>query len=464
MPVVEGVRTGARADDNRLRIAAASSFVGAAMLVPIPIGYVLSAPGRGSETVFLANVLAAALLSVSTALGAQAWGFLSLLRERILARWAAAVMIGGALAVATVGIVFLVDRVPCQGGLYCSGQYLGPVGRLAKSLWIPVVGIGYLAAGTLLLGTSEVRRTAWFAGGCGFAGGGGSCAHGSVCFGVLNSAQRCGVLVALRESDFARSRRQRSARNRVSKDGRREIRAGRRVGTGSLPKHLMASTSSRSSVPHYRDSVRLQSEFAAKRDDIEGRLDEFRRVGSMPDERLFEELCFCILAVQSSAHSADAAVRALAGAGLLWPGRQRQLAAFLRHRTRFHNHKAAYIVRARTRFFPDSGACLATSLGGLTDPRTARAWLVREVDGLGWKESSHFLRNIGRGDGLAILDRHILRNLVRLGVIPALPTSLTGRRYLEIEDRMTRFSVRLGIPMAALDLLFWSRETGQIFK
>lgn len=217
-------------------------------------------------------------------------------------------------------------------------------------------------------------------------------------------------------------------------------------------------------MPAYRGVPHLRSEFAAKRDRIEARLRDFREVGSLPDAGLFEELCFCILAVQSNAHSADDAVRALVGSGLLWPGRPRQLAAFLRHRTRFHNHKAAYIVRARERFFPDSGPCLAASLGGLREPRTAREWLVQEVDGLGWKESSHFLRNIGRGDGLAILDRHILRNLVRHGVIRALPTSLTGRRYLAIEDRMHRFSDRVGIPMAALDLLFWSRETGEIFK
>lgn len=175
-------------------------------------------------------------------------------------------------------------------------------------------------------------------------------------------------------------------------------------------------------------------------------------------------MCFCILAVQSSAHSADAAVKALLDAGLLWSGRPRQVAAFLRRRTRFHNHKAAYIVRARQRFFPEEGPILSKSLSGHHDSKASRDWLIDAIEGLGWKEASHFLRNIGRGEDLAILDRHVLRNLIRHGVIRRPPRSLTPRRYLAIEERMRHFSERVGIPMAALDLLFWSRETGVIFK
>jgi N-glycosylase/DNA lyase len=217
-------------------------------------------------------------------------------------------------------------------------------------------------------------------------------------------------------------------------------------------------------VSGYRELEPLRSEYAAKEDEIAARLAEFRRVGSRNDERLFEELCFCLLAIQTKARAADAAVRALAVDDLLWAGQPREVAAFLRPRIRFHNHKAAYIVRARERFFPPEGPRLRKSLEGLGDAKATRAWLVREVDGLGWKEASHFLRNIGRGDGLGILDRHILRNLRRHGVVQRMPESLTPKRYLRIEARMESFSEDVGISMAALDLLFWSRETGEIFK
>ena len=214
----------------------------------------------------------------------------------------------------------------------------------------------------------------------------------------------------------------------------------------------------------YRDLELLRAEYAAKRFAIEARLEEFRRAGQGSDERLFEELCFCILAVQSNARKSDAAVDALREADLLRSGRPRDLATFLRHRTRFHNHKATFIVRARSLFSPDGNGALPRTVGSFPSSKEARAWLVHKVDGLGLKEASHFLRNTGRGEDLAILDRHILRNLIRHGVLRRLPRTLTPKRYLDIERRIERFSKEIGIPMAALDLLFWSRETGEIFK
>ena len=80
-----------------------------------------------------------------------------------------------------------------------------------------------------------------------------------------------------------------------------------------------------------------------------------------------------------------------------------------------------------------------------------------------WKESSHFLRNIGYR-GLAILDRHILKNLHRHGVISAVPQAMTRNTYLSIEHRFFRFAEHLGVSIDELDLLFWSRETGKILK
>ena len=74
------------------------------------------------------------------------------------------------------------------------------------------------------------------------------------------------------------------------------------------------------------------------------------------------------------------------------------------------------------------------------------------------------MRNIGFGDDIAILDRHILKHLVRNGVIPEVPKSLTEKKYLEIESKMKHFSKEVGIPMAHLDLLWWSEEAGEIFK
>jgi N-glycosylase/DNA lyase len=93
-----------------------------------------------------------------------------------------------------------------------------------------------------------------------------------------------------------------------------------------------------------------------------------------------------------------------------------------------------------------------------------RSWLVKNVKGYGLKEASHFLRNVGMGQDIAILDRHILKNLVALGVIENVPKNMTAKTYLEIEDKMRSFCNKVRIPMSHLDLLLWSEETGEIFK
>ena len=89
---------------------------------------------------------------------------------------------------------------------------------------------------------------------------------------------------------------------------------------------------------------------------------------------------------------------------------------------------------------------------------------MKNLTGLGYKEAGHFLRNIGFGERIAILDRHILKNLYSLGVIEEIPASLSGKKYLDIEKKMADFSKEMHIPLSHLDLLLWSKETGEIFK
>jgi len=143
---------------------------------------------------------------------------------------------------------------------------------------------------------------------------------------------------------------------------------------------------------------------------------------------------------------------------------RRAIAEFLRPRVRFHNHKAAYLVAARERFRPGGRWALKATLSAFPSPEAAREWFVREVHGFSMKEAAHLLRNIGFSDRLAILDRHVLRNLARHGVVRSIPKSLTTRRYLEIEARWRAFADAVGIPLAELDLLFFSRGAGAILK
>ena len=213
----------------------------------------------------------------------------------------------------------------------------------------------------------------------------------------------------------------------------------------------------------YRHLAELRADWRRSRGEIDRRLGEFRRLRTAMEGRMLVELAFCLFAIQTSARRSDAAVRELVKSGLLLRGTPGQVARVLRRHVRFHNHKAAYLVAARERFEGSPGA-FRRQLDVLAKASETREWLVRDIDGFGYKEASHFLRNIGRGEGLAILDRHVLRNLRRHGVLRSVPDSLSRRRYLEIEEKVRRFARDVRIPMAALDLVFWSRETGEVFK
>jgi N-glycosylase/DNA lyase len=194
---------------------------------------------------------------------------------------------------------------------------------------------------------------------------------------------------------------------------------------------------------------------------IEERLEEFRQIWkSASDEELFLELVFCLLTPQSRARTCWRAVQQLESKGMIASAEACRLQEELVG-VRFGSRKAEYICLARAIFCRQS---LRATLAGFATPFAAREWLAKDVMGLGYKEASHLLRNIGLGEELAILDRHILKNLLQLGVIDEVPGSLSRKTYLEIETKMTAFSERAGIPMGHLDLLLWYKEAGEVFK
>jgi N-glycosylase/DNA lyase len=194
---------------------------------------------------------------------------------------------------------------------------------------------------------------------------------------------------------------------------------------------------------------------------IESRLEEFQQIWETASEDdLFRELVFCLLTPQSRAKTCWTAVQRLNRKGMIADGEACRIREELVG-VRFNQRKAEYICLAREMF---SQRSLRSTLSSFADPQEAREWLVKNIKGLGYKEASHFLRNVGMGHELAILDRHILKNLVLLGVIKENPSSLTKKIYLEIEGKMTRFSEHAGIPMDHLDLLLWYKEAGEVFK
>jgi len=207
----------------------------------------------------------------------------------------------------------------------------------------------------------------------------------------------------------------------------------------------------------------LKAIHAKIRERIEERVSEFKRKAkSSSDIELFEELIFCLLTPQSKAKKGWSCVEKLKKSGNLLSGDRREIEREIVG-VRFHKKKANFILEARKRLFKNGKFILKEKIFDKS-PDELRKWLVENVKGMGYKEASHFLRNIGIGIEFAILDRHILRNLMKIGIIKSIPRSLSYKTYKEIEERMREFSKSVGIPMAHLDLLLWYKETGEIFK
>jgi len=181
------------------------------------------------------------------------------------------------------------------------------------------------------------------------------------------------------------------------------------------------------------------------------------------EEQIFCELVFCILTPMARGAMCSKAVENMTRTGVLFRGDCAQIAKELTG-ARFINKKAAYIMEAREKFLHGNPVSLRSILSEIDDGYQAREWLVRNVKGIGYKEAGHFMRNIGFNQDLAILDRHILKNLKKLGVIDDVPESPTKRQYLRIEVKMREFSEAIHIPMSHLDFVLWYKETGEILK
>jgi len=189
---------------------------------------------------------------------------------------------------------------------------------------------------------------------------------------------------------------------------------------------------------------------------VKARIKEFESLRSSSREDLFKELCFCILAANFSAEKSLRIINEIGG-DLLKLSEEELAETLRRLGHRFPSSRARYIIQARKSLDE-----LVKILETIDDEFMVREWLVRNVKGVGYKEASHFLRNIGFKN-LSIIDFHIIDLLARYGLIER-PRSLTRRRYLEIEGLLRRISDGLGISLAELDLYLWYMETGRILK
>jgi len=188
---------------------------------------------------------------------------------------------------------------------------------------------------------------------------------------------------------------------------------------------------------------------------IDSRMNEFRQMKNKNNDGIFKELCFCILTANFSAEG-GIRIQKQIGDGFLTLDEAKLAERLGKLGHRYPNTRAKYIVEARKH-----KNSLWNKLKSMNE-HEARDWLSNNVKGLGYKEASHFMRNIGY-ENLAIIDFHIIDLLERHGLIER-PKTLTKRKYMEIENVLAGIASNLGMSLAELDLYLWCDETGKILK
>lgn len=179
----------------------------------------------------------------------------------------------------------------------------------------------------------------------------------------------------------------------------------------------------------------------------------------MPRSEYFYELCFCLLTPQSKAENAEKVIQKLKTLDFFnSPFDATEILRLPENYIRFHSTKAKRLLLLQSEWSKIDEIFDLVQTG-----EEKREFLVQNINGIGWKEASHFLRNIGQRN-LAILDRHILKHLVSCAVFSEVPNISTKSRYLEVGKAFKIFADEVKIPIDELDLLFWSFETGKILK
>ena len=188
---------------------------------------------------------------------------------------------------------------------------------------------------------------------------------------------------------------------------------------------------------------------------INKRIQEFKSVDLHSSDDLFKELCFCLLTANFSAERAIS-IHAQLHDSFCTDSKETIAKKLKACGYRFPTTRAAYISECAKQ-----KKQLQKNITSL-DGEDRREWLVRNIKGLGYKESSHFLRNIGYDD-YAIIDSHILDLLKRNNLITP-PKTLTRKKYLEIEAILRTIATRTDLTLAELDMYLWYMETTKILK
>lgn len=196
----------------------------------------------------------------------------------------------------------------------------------------------------------------------------------------------------------------------------------------------------------------------------------------LSEELLWRELVSCMLGSMVSFEHAQSAVDHLWSAGLLdinkclghpqlfelmlfealsKPIYLPETSSGIGRKYRYPKLRANHIRRTAEAIYQLNGS-IKNLLYFNRDSRDTRMKIVRIAIGIGPKQASLFLRNIGYADNLAILDRHVLQYMFLLNLLPEKTKEMTSLSvYIATEDKLRIYAKRIKTHLSRLDTAIW---------
>lgn len=216
--------------------------------------------------------------------------------------------------------------------------------------------------------------------------------------------------------------------------------------------------------------------------EINGKFEKPKQWRDFREEQLWQELCFCILSANVSFELAKSVIQKLSDRDMLnsaWLiGNEKSESVLFNfldspnfepvkkngelRRYRYPKVKSYQITNAAKRLYSNNS--IKEILGTFDSDVEARNFFYTQISGLGIKEASHFLRNIGFASSLAIIDVHVLNFLKEFSLVDFdMGSSLTLRNYLLLEKTLKNLSEYHGLNLSILDLAIWqSMKNGTV--
>jgi N-glycosylase/DNA lyase len=202
-----------------------------------------------------------------------------------------------------------------------------------------------------------------------------------------------------------------------------------------------------------------------------------KRGATVHDEAmLWRELSCCVLSSQVPYELAVEYARQIAEASLLISPVSlvvltKKLEALLRtpalvggrrRMYRFPSSKAHQLARTRAAVTNAAGT-LTSLINSFESPTAAREWFSTFAPGVGPKQASMFLRNVGLSYELAVLDRHVISYMHAQELLSSEESLARLVSYSRVEERLSSHAAQMGHEVGYLDWAIWivMRVAGQ---